>query len=132
MESIEQKILNEVKTLQTQEQDLTALAQKLNHDPKFAMFLEAQKAFNEYQAQVWTGIQKEMIENDIRSIKTDKITLTIATRTSYDIDETVLPAKFWKKVPDTTKIATSHKLEGKPVKGTTPKQTQYLTKRGVK
>lgn len=132
MENVEQQIKSEVMLFEQRETELVDLAQTLNADPKFAMFLQAQKDFNDYQATVWKNIEQQMIDNGIRSIKTDTVTLTIATRTSYDIDEEQLPAKFWKKVPDTTKISGTHKLEGKPVKGTTPKEKQYLTRRGVK
>lgn len=132
MPDIEREIENEVAEFTQRESELVTLAEKLNSDPKFAMFLQAQKDFNEYQTTVWKNIEQQMIEHGIKSVKTDTITLTIAERTSYTIDEEQLPAKFWKKVPDTTKISGTHKLEGKLVKGTTPRTTKYLVKRGVK
>lgn len=132
MADVEQQIKDELVLFEQKEQSLATLAEQLQSNPKFAAFLEAQKSFNDYQAQVWKNIEEEMIANGIKSVKTDKITLTIAERTSYTIDEELLPAKFWKKVPDTTKISGTHKLEGKLVKGTTPRTTKYLVKRGVK
>jgi hypothetical protein len=129
MDKAEEVVKTELQKYEDQEQALQVLAAELQQNPKFAQFLEAQKSFSELQATVWKNIETVMLENNIKSIKTDKVTLSIAERTSFDIDLDLLPAKFIKRVPDTTKILGTFKLEGKPVKGTTPKYTQYLVKR---
>lgn len=77
----------------------------------------------------WAFVEQKMIDNDIKSIKGDWGSLTIAERTSFDIDKEILPRKFWKRVPDEKKIRDTYKLEGKPPKGALPKIKQYLTKR---
>lgn len=125
----EKKIKAEIVQFEQEENKLQQLAAELQTNPKFAEFLEAQKAFREMENSVWKGIEAEMIANDITQVKTDRVTLSIAKRVSFDIDTDTLPAKYFKKVPDTTKITNTFKLEGKPVKGTTPKYSQYLVKR---
>lgn len=129
MNDIEDVVKSELEQYQTQKELVDNLAEQLNKNPEFAKFLEAQKNFRELEQTVWSHIEKVMIENNVKSIKTDKMTLTIAERVGFDIDLEQLPAKFFKRVPDTTKINGTFKLEGKPVKGTTPKYTHYLVKR---
>ena len=70
-----------------------------------------------------------MIEHDIKSLKGDWGSLTIAERTNFKVDLDNLPTKFVKKVADTTKIATAYKLDGKLPKGVETSTTKYLTKR---
>lgn len=108
---------------------LANLETELQSNPQFAAFLEARKNFQEVEATVWKNVEKTMIDNNIRSIKTDKITLTIAERVSFDVDTDLLPKKYTKVVPNTTLIGSEFKLTGTPVKGTSPKYTQYLVKR---
>lgn len=129
MEQAEQQIKSELELYDEQQINLATLESELQADPKFAQFLEARKAFSDLETAVWKKVEQVMLDNNIKSIKTDKFTLSIASRMSFDIDSDLLPAKFWKRVPDTTKISGTFKLEGKPVKGTTPKSTQYLVKR---
>lgn len=129
MQDAEQVVKTELQNLEVKQQGLETLAAELQQNPKFAEFLEAQKNFNELQSHVWHNVETVMIEAGITQIKTDKVTLSIAERTSFDIDLEKLPAKYIKQVPDTTKILGMYKLEGKPVRGTTPKFTKYLVKR---
>ena len=77
----------------------------------------------------WKRVESLMIENGVKQVKGDWGTLTIAERLNWSIDQEALPPRFWKKVPDTTKISTIFRLEGKTPKGASPSYTQYLTKR---
>ena len=70
-----------------------------------------------------------MIDNDIKQVKGDFGTLTIAERQGWTYDEKQLPNKFFKKVVDTKKITDTYRLEGKAPKGCEPYTTKYLTKR---
>lgn len=126
---VEKQVKTELETYQEKQATVARLQEELESSPQFAAFIEAQKALREVEANVWGRVESVMMANNIKSIKTDLVTLSIATRTSYDIDIDLLPKKFIKRVPDTTKIATAHKLNGEPVKGTTPKYTNYLVKR---
>jgi hypothetical protein len=126
---VEKQIKSELEIYQEKQATVERLQQELESSPQFAAFIEAQKALREIEANVWGRVETVMMENNIRTIKTDMVTLSIATRTSYDIDLDKLPKKFIKRVPDTTKIATAHKLNGMPPAGASPKQTNYLVKR---
>lgn len=129
MANVEQQVTKELEKYKEAELSLAELQQELQANPKFAQFIEAQQAFSKLQSEVWGRIEDVMLKNNVKSIKTDLVTLSIASRTSYDIDIEALPNKFIKKVPDTTKIATAHKLNGEPPKGATPRTTTYLVKR---
>jgi hypothetical protein len=132
MSNVEEVVKTELQKYEDQESKVQALAAELQQNPKFAEFIQAQQAFAEMQATVWGSIEQAMIENNIKSIKTDKVTLTIAERTNFDIDMDLLPKKYTKVVPNTTLIGSEFKLTGVPVKGTTPTKKKYLTKRFAK
>ena len=70
-----------------------------------------------------------MILNYIISIKGPWGTITITERLDWDIDLDTLQPKFIKKVPDTTKISATFRLEGKVPKGCKPTYKKFLTKR---
>ncbi len=95
----------------------------------FRAFLEAQKRFTEQSAAMWQRVESAMIANGIKSVRGEWGAITIAQRLSFAIDETKLPRKFKKIVPDTKKIADTFRLEGEAPPGTEPKYTKYLTKR---
>lgn len=76
----------------------------------------------------WKGVEAEMIEHDVKTIKGDWGTLTIAERLNWETTDE-LASKFYKKVVDTKKISDTYRLEGKAPKGATPSTTKYLTKR---
>lgn len=135
-EDIENIITNEVDDLLTSEAklkgELVKLEEQLAGIPAFNAFLQVQAQLNLQNAKaadVWKQVEEKMLENNVKSIKTDKVTLTIVERTSFDIDTDLLPNKYIKKVPNTTLIGSEFKLTGKPVKGTTPRKSFYLTKR---
>jgi hypothetical protein len=76
----------------------------------------------------WKQVESLMLKHDIKSIKGDWGILTIAERLNWSIGPE-LPPRFFKTVPDTTKISTIFRLEGKAPRGATPSYTKYLTKR---
>lgn len=101
----------------------------VKQNDQFQQFINFQKSTQSKISLIWKTIEDEMINRDIKSVKGDWGSVTICERVSFDIDVDLLPAKYIKKVPDTTKIGQAFKLEGKPVKGTTPKYTKYIMKR---
>lgn len=129
MGDIEEIVKQELELYEAKQLDLEQLTKQLEADPQFKAFIEAQKQFRKIEKEVWGKVEQVMLDNNIKSIKTNKMTLTIAERTSFDIDLEQLQPKFIKRVPDTTKIGGTYKLEGKPPKGCTPKVTKYLVKR---
>lgn len=130
---IENEVVSALKEEGTLQTELMKLEEELREvSPQFQTFIEKQAELRVVQAknsEVWKQVEARMIEHDIKSIKGDWGSITIAERQNFKIDLDLLPAKFIKKVPDTTKIAASYRLEGKPPKGAEPYTTRYLTKR---
>lgn len=130
---IEGEVVSALKEEGALQSELMKLEEELREvSPQFQTFIEKQAELRMVQAknsEVWKKVEEQMIQNNIKSIKGDWGSITIAERQNFKIDLELLPAKFIKKVPDTTKIAASYKLEGKPPKGAEPYTTRYLTKR---
>lgn len=119
----------EVTTVLNLEKSVADIEKELMENVQFRDFLEKQKTAQSAIAATWKKIEEQMIENDVKSIKGEWGSITIAERTNYKTDLDELPAKFIKRVADTTKIASYAKLENKLPKGVTTSQTKYLTKR---
>lgn len=103
-----------------------AVALQLEVSAKVAELKSAQKQIDE----TWDAVEQAMIDNNIKSIKGDWGSLTIAERNTFraeDID--TVPRKFIKKALDTRKVDAHMKLTGELPKGVTSSQTRYLTKR---
>ena len=115
--------MNKQELVEKQAQVAVALEQQLSS--KVAEYKALQDKLNEE----WNRVESLMIENGVKQVKGDWGTLTIAERLNWTIDKEVLAPRFYKSVPDTTKISTLFRLEGKAPKGATPSYTQYLTKR---
>lgn len=92
---------------------------------KIAELQTTQKQIDE----TWKKVETAMIDQDIKQIKGDWGTLTIAERLNWAIDKNELAPRYFKTVPDTTKISTLFRLEGKPPKGATPSYTKYLMRK---
>ena len=125
----EEEITGEVQSVLALEKDVAAAEAALASNEQFQNFIKLQKQFTEESARVWKAIEGQMILHDIKTIKGDWGTITVAERLGWDIDPEALPAKFIKKVPDTKRISDTFRLEGKAPKGCEPKYTKYLTKR---
>lgn len=111
------------------EKDLEQREAELMADDRFRNFLEFQKETTAKIGEFWKAVETEMIKNDVKSIKGEWGSLTITERLNWDVDFQELPAKFFKKVPDTKRISDTFRLEGKAPKGTTPSYSKFLTKR---
>lgn len=101
----------------------------LMENPEFRAFLTRKKEVDQQLADFWKRVETEMIEANIKTIKGPWGSLTIAERQNWKVDEDALPAKFFKKVVDTSRITKTYQLEGKAPKGAEPYTTKYLTKR---
>jgi len=111
------------------EKKLEDIESELMQNEKFRAFIEMQKTLPAQIAQTWDRIKDSMLENDIKSIKGDWGSITIAERTNWDIDYDQLPARYFQRVPNTKMISDTFKLTKKAPKGATPKYTKYLHKR---
>lgn len=106
-------------------QATSAVALEQQVSKKMAELKELQDSLN----RTWKSVEAAMIKNDIKSIKGDWGSLTIAERLNWSVDLAEVPKKFTKVVADTTKISTEFRLYGKAPKGCEPSYTKYLTKR---
>lgn len=129
MSKPEEVIAEEVNEVIALETSLAELEQELAQNAEFQAFLVKQKETTKQIAEFWKTIEKKMIDNNVKSIKGDWGSITIAERLGWDYLDTLLPNKFFKRVVDTKKMSDYYKLEGKAPKGATPKYTKYLTKR---
>ena len=124
----EEIIESEVSDVLQLQQTLEQMEAELATNEVFQNFLTKQKEAQAQIAATWKKVEEQMIEHNVKSIKGEWGSITIAERTNYKADLDELPAKFIKKVADTTKIGTFHKLENKLPKGVTISTTKYLTK----
>lgn len=132
--SKEDELKLQVGQLLSEEQELQRTADELaKSNPAFVQFLQQQQDFKQKSDLFWETFKNEMIANDIKSIKSPAWgSITVAEKTTYsatDKDLAGVPAKFIKKVLDTTKVAAQVKLSGTLPKGVEAKDTKYLTKR---
>lgn len=112
------------KVIETQAAEAVALQNDIS--AKIAALKDQQDQVNA----TWNEVEAKMIEHDIKSIKGDFGSLTIAERTTYKaFDLTDVPPRFIKKVLDSTKVAAQAKLTNELPKGVTSSVTKYLTKR---
>lgn len=105
-------------------------AELVEANPAFGEFLRSMKEYEKNSKILWSTVEEQMIKHDIKSIKGDWGSITIAERTNYSTEDiNSVPPKFIKKALDTTKIRAQAKLSGKLPKGIIATGTQYLTKR---
>lgn len=128
---IEDELKLQVNELVSEERELALLEHDLvSSNPQFTAFVQKQKEFQTKSNLYWKAIEDQMIKNNIKSIKGDWGSLTIAERTNYKAEDLAkVPAKFIKKALDTTKIGAQVKLSGELPKGVTSSLTLSLQKR---
>jgi hypothetical protein len=121
-------IENEIRDIVAKEHELATLERQLSQNEEFRSFMELKKSVDAQSVLFWGSVEQQMIQHDIKSIKGDWGSVTIAERLGWETTDE-LPSKFLKKVVDTKKLSDTYKLEGKAPKGTTPKITKYLMRR---
>jgi VCBS repeat-containing protein len=124
----EQVLADEVTQVLELETSLATMQDELAKNPEFQAFLIKQKETQQQIADFWKRVEGEMIKHDIKSIKGEWGSLTIAERINWTYTDE-LPAKFYKKVVDTKRLTDTFRLEGKEPKGAAANYTKYLTKR---
>lgn len=125
----EDVVAGEVEEVLALEQSLQDVEAELSKNEQFRSFLEKQKEAKVQIANTWKQIEDQMLEHNIKSLKGDWGSITIAERLEWVIVPSELANKFYKKVVDTAKISATFRLEGKAPKGTEPIYKKYLTKR---
>lgn len=104
---------------------LAKLERELMHLEAFQNFIQLTKAVNDKMADVRKNIEAVMVPAYVageidKSVKGEWGSVTVTESDVFDVDQSILQPKFFKKVVDTTKIRDTYHLEGKPPKGTTP------------
>jgi hypothetical protein len=128
-QSITENIEEQVALSIQLEKSLEDMQNELMQNEQFRRFLELQKTVPQQIADAWRKIEEQMIANDVKSIKGDWGSITVAERINWTYDPLQLPAKFFKKVVDSKKLTDTFRLEGKAPKGAEPNYTKYLMKR---
>lgn len=106
-----------------QQNELALLEQSLMQNAEFQKFIELRTAVNAKWDDVRKHIEATMIPAYVagevgKTIKGDWGSVTVTEADRFAITPEELPAKFWKKVPDDTRIRTTYQLDGKAPKGT--------------
>lgn len=96
--------------------------------PDVYALIQMQKKLNDNAAIFWDQLRDMMIDTNTTSLKGDYGTITLATRHTPRVDESLLPRKFFKKTPDNTKIMDQFKLTGTLPNGVSVQETKYLVK----
>jgi hypothetical protein len=122
MADVKTIIEGEVLDLMATERSMTEVEAELRSNPTFVKFLELQQAVNDKAKEVWDMVGGQMIEaykagRVDKTLKFDFGTLTIKDINDLDIDEDVLAPRYFKSVPNTTKIRNEYALENKLPKG---------------
>jgi hypothetical protein len=122
MADVKTIIEGEVLDLMATERSMTEVEAELRSNPTFVKFLELQQAVNDKAKEVWDMVGGQMIEaykagKVDKTLKFDFGTLTIKDINDLDIDEDVLAPRYFKSVPNTTKIRNEYALENKLPKG---------------
>lgn len=121
----QQLIEDEVLSVQQQQRELEELQLALSKNEQFTRFMELSKAVNDKMAEVRAHIEAVMVpayqEGRVgKSLKGPWGSVTVVESDKFKIDEEQLPAKFFKKVVDESKVRQTYQLEGKAPKGCEP------------
>ena len=112
------KVEKEVeKTLAIQD-ELTQLQAELEQDPKFQRLVELQKTVPKQMNDAWDKVFELMEANDIKSIKGEWGSVTVAERTYYSIEEfDKVDKNLLKDTLDTKKVGAYTDLHGELPEG---------------
>jgi hypothetical protein len=87
--------------------------------------VELQKQLKLMEDEVKSRLLDYMTANDIATIKTEDMTVSLSSRTTYKAD--VVPDDFAKTVLDTTKVSAHEKLYGELPFGIDKNITKYVS-----
>lgn len=124
MKDVKKLIEGEVSDLFAVEGSLREVETELRSNPKFVQFLEMQQAYADKYKEVKKVIGDHHIEAykknpNLKTLRFDFGTMTVKDINDLTIDEKILPPRYFKSVPNTTKIHNQYDLEGTLPKGVT-------------
>lgn len=129
IEAIEGEVLD----FQATEMGLRNLENELMENDHFRQWLELQRTVKEEGDELWKRVGDQMIKlyadgKIDKTLKFDWGTLTVRDDKILDIDESTLPRRYWKKVPNTTLIRNDYDLMGSAPKGVKVSKKYTFTK----
>jgi hypothetical protein len=129
IEAIEGEVLD----FQATEMGLRNLENELMENDHFRQWLELQRTVKEEGDELWKRVGDQMIKlyadgKIDKTLKFDWGTLTVRDDKILDIDESALPRRYWKKVPNTTLIRNDYDLMGSAPKGVKVSKKYTFTK----
>lgn len=132
MSDAKQTIEGEVLSAGDLETQVAKLESELQAIPAFQQLLDLRKQLNDKYADIRNKVAEVMLPAYAAGEIDKKITgdwgsATVIETDDFKIDEALLPKKFWKTVPDTSKIRKTFQLEGKA-----PKGAEHFTKYGLR
>jgi len=119
-----QKIETEVIAAVDQQIQLDQLQQALMQNEDFLLFIELRENVSKKWTEVRNFIEATMVPAYVageidKTLKGAWGSITVTESDRFSIDEAELPKKFFKTIPNETKIRKTYQLEGKAPKGTT-------------
>lgn len=124
----ENEIKSLINDLQDSENQLVKMENQIQMNPEFKKFLDLQKAVNAKADEVWSKVQTAMEDGNIKTLKGDFGTISLAERLNWSTDDS-LPEEFYKKAVDTKRISDWYRLMGDAPQGAKMSTTRYLIKK---
>lgn len=98
---------------------------------QFAEFVEQAKTLQNAIEEAWGVVEQQMLDRNVKQLKGDWGTLSIAERRNWKVEGT-LPPRFYKQTVDTSKLNFLQKNGEKLPKGAIMSTSKFLTKKLVK
>lgn len=100
----------------------------IEQTPSLLNFLQVAKELEEQIEASYAYLKEQMVQNDVRAVKGEWGSLTIAERLNWKAIDTVAP-RFYKKTLDTSKLKAYYIAMNRLPNGVDVSTTKYLTKR---
>lgn len=100
----------------------------IEQTPILLNFLQVTKELEEQIEASYAYLKEQMVANNVRSVKGEWGSLTIAERLNWKTIDTVAP-RFYKKTLDTSKLKAYYIAMNRLPNGVDVSTTQYLSKR---
>lgn len=123
MDDTEKVIEGEIVSVVALQQQVDEAENKLMQIEEFKQFTALRKTLNDKMTEIRQHVEAVMIpayqEGSVgKKVEGEWGSVTVVEKDAFTIDETTLPRKFFKTVPDETKIRKTYQLEGVAPKGT--------------
>lgn len=128
MNSTKELVIPKVKNILDLEDKLTVRDGIIEQTPELLNFLKTAKEIEEQIEASYGYLKEQMVKYDVRAMKGDWGSLTIAERLNWNVIGKLQP-KFYKKVPDTAKMKAYYVAMDRLPAGVDVTTTKYLSKK---